>query len=51
MRSALTQRPRLVQQAERFCPFLWAVLALAAGAAAVWSLIDPSRALWWPCRC
>ncbi|MBS0436775.1 MAG: cadmium-translocating P-type ATPase [Proteobacteria bacterium] len=47
MRSALTQRPRLVQQAERFAgPFLWAVLALAAGAAAVWSLIDPSRALW-----
>ncbi len=47
MRSALTQRPRLVQQAERFAgPFLWAVLALAAGAAAAWSLIDPSRALW-----
>ena len=26
-------------------PFLWAVLLLAAGAAAVWSLIDPARAL------
>ena len=47
MRSALTQRPRLVQQAERLAgPFLWAVLALAAGAAAVWSVIDPSRAVW-----
>ena len=32
MRSALTQRPRLVQQAERLAgPFLWTVLALAAG--------------------
>lgn len=47
MRSALTQRPRLVQQAERIAgPFLWTVLALAAGAAAVWSVIDPSRAVW-----
>lgn len=47
MRSALTQRPRLVQQAERVAgPFLWTVLALAAGAAAVWSVIDPSRAIW-----
>ncbi len=47
MRSALTQRPRLVQQAERFAgPFLWTVLLLAAGAAAAWSLIDPSRAIW-----
>ncbi|MFT3665519.1 heavy metal translocating P-type ATPase [Piscinibacter sp.] len=47
MRSALTQRPRLVQQAERIAgPFLWAVLTLAAGAAAAWSLIDPSRAVW-----
>jgi Cu2+-exporting ATPase len=47
MRSALTQRPRLVQQAERVAgPFLWTVLALAAGAAAVWSVIDPSRAVW-----
>ncbi len=47
MRSALTQRPRVVQQAERIAgPFLWAVLALAAAAAAVWSVIDPSRAVW-----
>ena len=47
MRSALTQRPRLVQQAERIAgPFLWSVLALAAGAAAVWSVFDPSRAVW-----
>jgi len=27
-------------------PFLWVVLALAGGAAAVWSVIDPSRAVW-----
>ncbi len=47
MRSALTQRPRLVLQAERIAgPFLWAVLALAAAAAAAWSIIDPSRAVW-----
>src|SRR5207244_2427953 len=33
--------------AERWAaPFLWAVLLLAAGAAAVWSTIDPSRAVW-----
>ncbi|WP_298829673.1 cation-translocating P-type ATPase [uncultured Piscinibacter sp.] len=47
MRSALTQRPRLVLHAERIAgPFLWAVLALAAGAAAVWSVLEPSRAIW-----
>jgi Cu2+-exporting ATPase len=47
MRSALTQRPRIVQQSERIAgPFLWSVLALAAGAAAVWSAIDPARAVW-----
>ncbi|WP_341891778.1 cation-translocating P-type ATPase [Variovorax sp. YR752] len=47
MRSALTQRPRLVQQAERLAgPFLWTVLVLAAGAAAAWSFIDPQRAVW-----
>jgi Cu2+-exporting ATPase len=27
-------------------PFLWTVLALAAAAVAVWSVIDPPRALW-----
>jgi Cu2+-exporting ATPase len=47
MRSALTQRPRLVQQAERLAgPFLWTVLVLAAGAAAAWSFVDPQRAVW-----
>ncbi len=46
MRDALTQRPAAVQLADRWAgPFLWAVLLLAAGAAAVWSLIDPARAL------
>ncbi len=43
---ALTERPALVRAADRLAgPFLWAVLALAALAAAAWSLIDPSRAL------
>lgn len=47
MRSALTQRPHFVQQAERLAgPFLWAVLLLAAGAAAWWSFVDPQRAVW-----
>ena len=46
MRDAMTQRPAAVQVADRWAgPFLWAVLLLAAGAAAVWSLIDPARAL------
>ncbi len=47
MRSALTQRPALVLAADRVAvPFLWGVLLLAALAAAVWSVIDPSRAVW-----
>jgi P-type Cu2+ transporter len=47
MRSALTQRPSLARLADRWAaPFLWVVLLLAAGAAAVWSVIDPSRAVW-----
>ena len=47
MRSALTQRPAAARVADRWAaPFLWAVLLLAAGAAAVWSVIDPSRAVW-----
>lgn len=46
MREALTQRPASVQLADRWAgPFLWAVLLLAAGSAAVWSLVDPARAL------
>jgi Cu2+-exporting ATPase len=47
MRSALVQRPASAALADRWAgPFLWAVLLLAAGAAAVWSFIDPARAVW-----
>ena len=47
MRSARSQRPSTLHGADAWAaPFLWAVLLLAAGAAAVWSVIDPSRALW-----
>ena len=47
MREARRQRPAAQHGAERWAaPFLWAVLLLAAGAAAVWSSIDPSRAVW-----
>ena len=47
MRDARNQRPATLQSSDRWAaPFLWAVLVLAAGAAAVWSVIDPSRAVW-----
>ncbi len=47
MRSALAQRPAAVQLADRWAgPFLWTVLMMAALAAAAWSVVDPSRALW-----
>jgi Cu2+-exporting ATPase len=47
MRDAMSQRPDAARAADRWAgPFLWAVLVLAAGAAAVWSVIDPSRAVW-----
>ena len=47
MREALTRRPEAVRVADRLAgPFLAAVLLLALGAAAVWSQIDPSRAVW-----
>ncbi|MBK1616185.1 heavy metal translocating P-type ATPase [Rubrivivax gelatinosus] len=47
MRDALSQRPSLARVADRWAaPFLWIVLLLAAGAAAVWSVVDPSRAIW-----
>jgi Cu2+-exporting ATPase len=47
MQQALTERPALARSADRWArPFLWAVLVLAMGAAAVWSLVDPSRAVW-----
>lgn len=47
MRDAMSQRPALARAADRWAaPFLWGVLVLAAGAAAAWSVIDPSRAVW-----
>lgn len=47
MRDALTQRPAMARWADAWAgPFLWVVLVLAAGAAAAWSVIDPSRAVW-----
>lgn len=47
MRSARTQRPASVAAADRWAaPFLWSVLALAAAAGAVWSVVDPTRAVW-----
>ena len=46
MRQAATQRPEAARLADRWAgPFLWAVLVLAAGTAAAWSLFDPARAL------
>ncbi len=46
MREALTQRPAAALLADRWAgPFLWGVLVLAAGSAAVWSLFDPARAV------
>jgi len=47
MRDAATQRPALARLADRWAgPFVWVVLLLAAGAAAVWSVVDPTRAVW-----
>ncbi|MDZ7813598.1 MAG: cation-translocating P-type ATPase [Ideonella sp.] len=47
MRDALMQRPAMARWADAWAaPFLWVVLVLAAGAAAAWSVIDPSRAVW-----
>ncbi|CAG1018955.1 H+-transporting ATPase [Burkholderiaceae bacterium] len=47
MRAARSQRPAMLASADRWAaPFLWVVLLLAAGAAAVWSVIEPSRAVW-----
>lgn len=47
MQGAMTQRPSAALAADRWAgPFLWAVLLLSAGAAAAWSLIDPSKAIW-----
>lgn len=47
LQHALTQRPGVLRLADRFAgPFLLGVLLLAAGAAAAWSVIDPTRAVW-----
>jgi len=47
MREAMSQRPSMARVADRLAaPFLWVVLGLAVAAAAAWSVIDPSRALW-----
>lgn len=47
MRETLSQRPSAARLADRVAgPFLWGVLLLSAGSAAVWSVIDPPRALW-----
>ncbi len=46
-REATLLRPSASASADRWAtPFLVAVLLLAAAAAAVWSVIDPSRAVW-----
>ena len=46
MQQAAVDKPRLAQLADRVArPFLWAVLALAAGAAVFWWPSDPARGL------
>jgi Cu2+-exporting ATPase len=47
MQDAMTQRPALARAADRWAaPFLWTVVGLAAAGAAVWSVVDPARAVW-----
>jgi P-type Cu2+ transporter len=47
LQHALTQRPSVMRAADRLAgPFLLGVLVLAAVAAAAWSVIDPTRAVW-----
>jgi Cu2+-exporting ATPase len=47
MREAMSQRPLAPVLADRWAgPFSGPWLGLAAAGAAVWSLIDPSRAVW-----
>jgi len=47
MRSARSLRPASIAAADRWAaPFLWSVLALAAAAGVVWSIVDPARAVW-----
>jgi Cu2+-exporting ATPase len=46
MRDAMAQRPAMARLADRWAsPFLIVVLLLAAGAGAVWSVIDASQAI------
>lgn len=47
MRAASLLRPASARWADRWAAsFLWTVLALAAAAAAIWSVVDPARAVW-----
>ena len=47
MRQAMSQRPAGARLADRWAGvFLWGVMGLAALGAAVWTVIDPSRAVW-----
>ena len=47
LRSALSRRPPTLRAADRVAaPFLAGVLLLAATAAAFWSFVDPTRAVW-----
>lgn len=44
---AMTEKPGWMRAADRIAgPFLWGVLALAAGGFVAWQWIDPSRAVW-----
>ena len=47
LRDALARRPPSLHVADRIAaPFLAGVLVLAAAAAAAWSVVDPTRAVW-----
>jgi len=47
MERAITEKPRVVQLADRVAAwFVAALLVLAVATGAVWSQVDPSRALW-----
>ncbi|TDP84757.1 Cu2+-exporting ATPase [Aquabacterium commune] len=44
---AMTEKPGWMRSADRIAgPFLWGVLALAAGGYVAWQWIDPARAVW-----
>ena len=44
---AMTEKPGWMRFADRMAaPFLWAVIALAAGGALVWQWIDPAKSIW-----